>query len=246
MLAGTGTDLSGVTTKQTGSFLTWTQEKQVDGLLFIGVAGGGKSMLAKWAASVAGIPCIIWDIAGTQSSLVGSTEERQRAVFAVIDAISQGDVLMIATCNSIGQMTPEMLRRFQSGVWFFDLMSEVEREACWQAYGKKHGISVDSKAIPNDEGWTGAEIETCVKKARQLRLTPKQAAQYIVPVSRSSSETIRKLRESATGRYLSASQGGTYRWEDEVQAAAPKMGGGRKFRDEDSPMAVFNKKGGRE
>ena len=51
MLAGTGTDLSGVTTKQTGSFLTWTQEKQVDGLLFLGVAGGGKSMLAKWAAS---------------------------------------------------------------------------------------------------------------------------------------------------------------------------------------------------
>ena len=35
--AGTGTDLSGVKTELTGGTLTWTEEKNVDGILLLGV-----------------------------------------------------------------------------------------------------------------------------------------------------------------------------------------------------------------
>ena len=209
MFAGAGTDLSGVTTKQSGAFLTWTQENKVDGVMFIGVAGGGKSMLAKWAGCLLGVPTIIWDVAGTQSGIIGSTEERMRAVFKTVDAVAQGNVLMIATCNSIGQMTPEMLRRFKKGVWFFDLMTGGERLACWNSYRRKFGLPTSDR-LPVDDGWTGAEIESCCEQADQLSIGLCEAANYIVPVSRSSAEKIKNLRESCSGRYLSASKGGIY------------------------------------
>ena len=45
--AGTGTDLSGVKTEMTGTILTYMQDREVDGSVFIGPPGSCKSATAK-------------------------------------------------------------------------------------------------------------------------------------------------------------------------------------------------------
>ena len=72
---------------------------------------------------------------------------------------------------------------------------------------------------PDDEGWTGAEIEECCRKAYRLKISLQEAAQYIVPVSRSASEEIKSLRLQASGKFISASAPGVYQYEE---AAVPK------------------------
>ena len=42
-LAGAGTDLSGVTTKQTGALLTWMESHKIKGSIFIGHPGCAKT-----------------------------------------------------------------------------------------------------------------------------------------------------------------------------------------------------------
>jgi SpoVK/Ycf46/Vps4 family AAA+-type ATPase len=45
--AGTGTDLSGVKTEMTGTILTYMQDREADGIVFVGPAGAAKSAAAK-------------------------------------------------------------------------------------------------------------------------------------------------------------------------------------------------------
>ena len=54
--AGTGTDLSGVTTEMTGTILTWMQNREADGCILIGPPGTAKSLVAKATGNTAGIP----------------------------------------------------------------------------------------------------------------------------------------------------------------------------------------------
>ena len=78
----------------------------------------------------------------------------------------------------------------------FSRPSDEERETIWGIYLKKYGVSGQ---LPNDEGWTGAEIKECCRKAHRLGITLMQAARYIVPVSRSAAEQIKALRQMASG-----------------------------------------------
>ena len=113
-----------------------------------------------------GIPTVAFDLSAMQSSLVGGSGERLRAALQVVDAISQGKSLWIATCNSITSLPPELRRRFTLGTFFFDLPSAEEREAIWKIYLAKWNLEGER---PNDEGWTGAEIRECCRKAWRFR-----------------------------------------------------------------------------
>lgn len=225
--AGTGTDMSGVKTEMTGTMLSWMQDRGADGLIFIGPPGAAKSAVAKAAGATAGIPTIAFDLSAMQSSLVGGSGERLRAALQVVDAISQGRSLWIATCNSITSLPPELRRRFTLGTFFFDLPQAEERRAIWDIYLSKWDLSGD---LPDDEGWTGAEIKECARKAWRLRLPLCESAEYIVPVSRSAADQIESLRRQASGRFLSAAQPGIFTSEARQNAVAA---GKRTFRDAD-------------
>lgn len=214
--AGTGTDLSGVKTEMTGTMLSWMQDSNADGIVLIGPPGAAKSAVAKAAGSTAGIPTVAFDLTAMQSGIIGGSGERLRAALQVIDAISQGRSLWIATCNSIGTLPPELRRRFTLGTFFFDLPSAEERQAVWTIYRDKW--SLDGQ-LPRDEGWTGAEIKECCRKAWRLNLTLQESAQYIVPVARSAADQIENLRKQASGRFLSASRPGVYEYGRELPAA---------------------------
>jgi hypothetical protein len=223
--AGTGTDMSGVKTEMTGTMLSWMQDRGADGVIFIGPAGAAKSAVAKAAGATAGIPTVAFDLSAMQSSLVGGSGERLRGALQVVDAISQGRSMWIATCNSITTLPPELRRRFTLGTFFFDLPSTGERKAIWDIYLKKWNLSGE---LPDAEGWTGAEIKECCRKAWRLKLSLRESAEYIVPVSRSAADHIEALRRQASGRFLSAAQRGVFRAEP-VEAVAAV--GRRTFRD---------------
>ncbi len=158
-----------------------------------------------------------------QNSLIGASGERLRAALSVIDAISQGRSLWIATCNAITTLPPELRRRFTLGTYFFDLPTAEERSQIWSIYQSKFGVSGD---VPVDDGWTGAEIKECCRKAYRLHMSLIEAAQYTVPVARSAAEQIKALRQSASGKFLSASTPGIYTWEENAVSGL----GGRRLR----------------
>jgi SpoVK/Ycf46/Vps4 family AAA+-type ATPase len=217
--------MSGVKTEMTGTMLSWMQDRGADGTIFIGPPGAAKSAVAKAAGATAGIPTVAFDLSAMQSSLVGGSGERLRAALQVVDAISQGRSLWIATCNSITSLPPELRRRFTLGTFFFDLPSAEEREAIWNIYRKRWDLTGER---PDDEGWTGAEIKECCRKAWRLKLSLHESAEYIVPVSRSAADQIEALRRQASGRFLSASQPGVFSSESRQTVLAA---GRRTFRD---------------
>ena len=112
-----------------------------------------------------------------------------------------------------------MRRRFTLGTFLFDLPSAEEREAIWNIYLRKYEVSGD---LPDDEGWTGAEIKECCRKAYRLKLSPIDSARYIVPVSRSAADQIQALRKQASGRFLSASKPGVYEYEERPSSTSSK------------------------
>ena len=218
--AAGGNDQSGVSQDQLGALLTWMQDKGAAGMILLGPAGSGKSAIAKAVGEEGKIPTIALDLGAAKGSLVGQSEQQLRAALDVIDSVSDGRSLWIATCNSIADLPPELRRRFKLGTYFFDLPDAAERAAIWALFRAKYGVAAADPA-PADEGWTGAEIASCCEIAWRLGVPLAEAAEYIVPVSRSAPERLAALRKQAAGRFLSASKPGTYSLPDQHEPAAP-------------------------
>ena len=226
MLGGTG-DTSGVTQDQLGSLLSYMQDHKAAGMIFIGPPGAAKSAVAKAAGNHAGIPTIQLDLGAAKGSLVGQSEQQIRQALKVVTAVSNGRSLFIATCNSIGNLPPELRRRFTLGTFFFDLPDEAERNAIWVIHAEHFGVEAHRVTQrPNDEGWTGAEIRQACEIAWRLGCSVKEAAEFVVPVSRSAADAIKNLRKQAEGRFLSASRKGVYTRKVEAE---PAKRGGRKL-----------------
>lgn len=121
----------------------------------------------------------------------------------------ESDVFFVATSNDISKLPPEFARseRFD-GIWFLDLPGTAEREKIWQQYLRAFGIK--KQALPRDSDWTGAEIRACCRLASLLDVSLVEAGRHVVPVAVTAAEQVERLRNWASGRCLSASQGGIY------------------------------------
>lgn len=128
------------------------------------------------------------------------------------------DVFVVCTANDVSKLPPEFARseRFD-GVFFLDLPSREEKDAIWAIYRDVYGIDTD-QAQPDDGHWTGAEVKACCRLAALLDVPLVQAAENVIPVSVTASESIEKLQTWASGRCLAASQPGIFRH----QQATPK------------------------
>lgn len=209
-MAGAQHDTSGVSQDQLGSTLTWMEDKEATGIIAYGVPGSGKSALAKACGAEIDIPVIELDLGGLKGSLVGQSQQQLREALKVIDAVSAGRTLFIATCNSLVTLPPEFRRRFKLGTWFFDLPDMQERIAIWKLYAARYEFlpATYSKLLSRE--WTGAEIKTCCEIAWRMNTTLVDAAQYIVPVAVAAREQLDGLRRGAANRFLSASKPGLY------------------------------------
>lgn len=217
MAGSQGGDLSGVKSDLHGVMLTRISElKNCTGMLFYGPPGSAKSAMAKSAGNFGGVPCISMDIAGMQRGIVGESGQNIRRAWDVVEAVSGGSVLIVGTCNGMATLSPELSRRFP---WrfVFDLPNAEERPLIWKIHMDRFGLK--KQALPDDRGWTGAEIEQCCKMADKMNLTLMEAGDYIVPISTTRGEEITALRKAASGKFLDASRAGKYRYDSELERA---------------------------
>jgi len=120
------------------------------------------------------------------------------------------DVYLIATCNDISKLPPEFARaeRFDA-VAFLDLPGREEKDVIWQMYLQLFGLAPQQRR-PDDAQWTGAEIKACCRLAALLDVPLVAAAQNVVPVAVTASESVERLRQWASGRCLDAAKAGIY------------------------------------
>lgn len=220
-IGGTSGDTSGVSQDQLGQLLQYMQDNNASGCIFVGPPGAAKSAIAKSVGSESGIPTIQLDLGGAKGSLVGESEAKIRDALKVVNAVSGGKTLWLATCNSLAVVPPELRRRFKLGTWFFDLPDLEERKAIWKIYATKYKVESDQYGKLLDREWTGAEIESCCQIAWRIGCSVEEAAEYIVPVAKAASEAIESLRSNAAGRLLDASFPGTYK-RDRSSKTEPK------------------------
>lgn len=216
-------DSSGVSQGFLGTMLSYMQDEEASGTIFVGPPGAAKSALAKATGAEAQIPTIALDLSGMKASLVGESEGRLRNALKVITAVGGGRAMFIATCNRIASLPPELRRRFTMGTFFFDLPTTEERAVIWQIYKAKYKLSpaqTKDAGKLDDNGWTGAEIKQCCLLAYRLNCTLAAASKFVVPVAKSAAEEIQSLRRQATGKFLSASQAGLYTFEETATAAS--------------------------
>lgn len=206
--AGARGDLSGVSQDQLGTLLSWTEDQEVIGLLLVGAPGTGKTYIAKVAGNMLKVPTIQIDLGAMQGSLVGESQQMIRHGLGVVDAIAQGKgkTLLLATCNSVDSLPPELIRRFKFGVYYFDLMTADVRREAWKIHMTLNGLA--EQPIPNDENWTGAEIRSCCQIAARTGWTLLTAAERIVPTYKANPHLVENLRQQAQERgFINAASG---------------------------------------
>lgn len=222
---GSRGDTSGVSQDQLGTLLSYMQDHNAAGCIFVGPPGTAKSEVAKSAGTQAGVPTVQLDLGAAKGSLVGQSERQLRDALKVITAVANARSLWIATCNAITELPPELRRRFTLGTFFFDLPSFSERRQIWELYIERYFPNLigyedrlDCSRDINDEGWTGAEIKQCCDIAWRLGCSLKDASGFVVPVSRSAATQLDQLRAQADGRFLCASRGGVYQRQTTLKA----------------------------
>jgi hypothetical protein len=128
----------------------------------------------------------------------------------------ESDVYLIATCNDISRLPPELTRAERlDGIMFLDLPGREQKDLIWAQYLRLFDLDVDQDR-PADEDWTGAEVRSCCRLSALLDIPLTHAALNVVPVAVTANETINNLRSWASGRCLDAEHGGIY------QFASPK------------------------
>jgi hypothetical protein len=225
MVSGaSGGDLSGTTQAMVEQFLYWTEARKVLAVLLLGVPGGGKSWTAQCTAGEAKIPLLRGSMSTVKGSLVGQSEQNMRQLLKTVDSVTGSKTLLLATCNSLDTLTPELIARFKLGVFFYDYPTAEESAALWELYLKRYELPQQIPA--GTSNWVGREIESCCHRAWLFNCSVAEAARSVVPVSRANATKMDALRRSASGRFLSAARPGIF---DAAERPIAAPATGRKF-----------------
>ncbi|WP_404309616.1 AAA family ATPase [Neorhodopirellula lusitana] len=163
-------------------------------------------------------PCIVFldeiekAISGASGSGQGDSGVSSRMLGTLLSWMNDHttNVYLIATCNDVSRMPPELTRaeRFD-GIVFLDLPGRSQKDQIWDQYIRLFELG-GKQSRPEDEKWTGAEIRSCCRLAALLDLPLAQAAQNVVPIAVTANESVENLRQWASGRCLNAEAPGLY------------------------------------
>ena len=163
-------------------------------------------------------PCILFidelekALGGATSSGSGDSGVSSRMLGTLLSWMNDhtSNVYLVATCNDISRMPPELTRaeRFD-GIVFLDLPGRKQKDKIWEQYIEVFQLDPKQK-IPKDDQFTGAEIRSCCRLAALLDLPLVQAAINVVPVAITANESVDALRNWASGRCLDSESGGIY------------------------------------
>ena len=199
--------------------LTSMEDNNWTGCIAYGHPGTAKTMWTEATGPTHNAQTITLDIAATRAKYVGESEQNIRAAMRVVKSIGGDRVYVMATCNELDSLKPELKRRFTDGVFFFDLPTENELETLWGLYRERYNVPKtddEGNAIPNppSRGWTGAEVRNACRLAYRLRISLAEAATEIIPVIHTDPQGIKRRREKADGKFKSASSPGAYKNDD--------------------------------
>ncbi len=177
------------------------------------------------AESVA--PCILWcdeidkALAGATGSSGSDGGTSARVFGTLLTWLSEktAPVFLAATANNISHLPPELLRKGRlDEIFFVDLPTAKERQQVFQIHLAKRGRDFrefDLDALSQtSEGFNGAEIEEAIVAAlfdafsQQVQLSTdiiQTSLRETVPLSRTMSEELERLRSWAAGRARPAS-----------------------------------------
>lgn len=166
--------------------------------------------------------CVVW-LDEIEKALAGATQGgadggvSSDALGTVLSWMQErtGEAFVIATSNDVSALPPELLRkgRFDE-LWFVDLPNTRERAEILKAAlrsHKRHGVKIDTMKVAEAcLDFTGSEIAAIVPDALYAafaqtgrEITTKDllaAAKTIVPLAKTASDKIEKLRNWAAGR----------------------------------------------
>ena len=163
---------------------------------------------------------------------IGESSRHMRTAHKVLDSISDNQIWLIASANSLEGLPPELISRFQrGGIFFFDLPDDDEKAGILTLKLKAYGLDPNQER-PTMQHWTGRDIDNCCGRAQLLGISVAEASQDIIPLHQSHNAMIENIRSMASGKYLSASKPGTYHYVPEPKTNAPsvKIVEGRKMR----------------
>jgi SpoVK/Ycf46/Vps4 family AAA+-type ATPase len=240
-IPGTGKSLSA---KATAAILEVPLLKLDAGKLFGSLVGQSEAnMRTALQVAEATAPCVLWideiekGFSGTRSSgsTDGGTGSRVFGTFLTWLNDKTAPVFVIATANDISQLPPEFLRKGRFDEMFFvDLPTATERNEIWNVQINRHNrkpttFNLDQLTEESD-GFTGAEIEACVREALFAAFSENRepdtndivvSLQETVPLSKTMAAEVQSLRDWSKGRARSASTS----LEAKVQQVLGKLGG---------------------
>lgn len=213
--SGVIADSSGVSQDALGVILREMEDNRWRGMIAVGPPGSGKSLFTQSLGRTYGVPTLELDLGALKGSLVGQSEENIRNAMKVIKAIAGLGAYWVATCNKLDVLPPELRRRFQRGIWFFDLPTAEELRPIWRMHLDRCGLPDDIEeclkvSTVAGESWTGAEVRNICDLAEENGEPVLDLLDQIIPVSVSDPDSIERLRKLAAGKFLSASVPGKY------------------------------------
>lgn len=217
-------DTSGTSQDQGNVFLQTMQDEGMDGVVLVGPPGCSKSMISYAVGAEFQVPTLSLDLGACLGGIVGQSQERIRTAMRTIKATGGEGVFVVATCNKLDVVSPELKRRFTAGIYYCGLPSSVEKAAIWTISLAKYKLDANQPR-PDDTRWTGSDIERCCRQAYAQSLSLVDAAGTFVPVYRTDPQAIDRLEELADGRFLSVSRPGPYR---KIQTDEPLIPAGTK------------------
>ncbi len=208
--AGVNADNTGVSQDMLKVLLTSMEDNKWLGTILVGAPGTGKTLASVCTGNTFQVRTLVGDLGSAKASLLGESERRIRAITSIIQTVGGQDVLFMATANRLETLPPEFQRRFNLGIWYFDVPSEEEREAIWEIQTVRFGLA--DSGTPDDEGWVGSDIRNCCQTAYMLNCSLKEAAQWITLVGRTARADIERLRDMAENLgFLCANRPGVFR-----------------------------------
>ena len=172
------------------------------GSLFHGIVGSSEARMRRMLATVEafGESILLADemekafsgAGNTGSSTDGGTTQRTLSRFLTwLSDRRRLDTFVVATCNSLS-LPPEYIRagRF-SGVFYLTLPSAAARKEIWKVHMKR--AHIEEQYLPDDVGWSGAEIAQCCETASLMGVSLKQAAGYVTKVSQVAKDKLEEL-----------------------------------------------------
>ena len=205
------------------------------GKIFSGLVGSSEENMRRAIATAEAVcPSILWideiekGLSGVSSNNDSGVSSRIFGTFLTWMQEKETPVFVIATANNIHALPPELLRkgRFDE-IFFVDLPTSEERKEIFRVHLQKRLKDAEvSKNIPLEdatyeklasmtEGFIGAEIEQVVVNSlceaffekRSLEFSDfTKTIQATVPLSTTQNEQIRRIREWANVRAVSASK----------------------------------------